>query len=140
MFRNACLALPALLLLAAAPAWAEPLNAFGFSIKRSTPKVEGLYVVGGYSAGELRSLISNYCAGGVGDIVNVGKSKKKRGLDLQAFRTTCEGGLNGRFKGKSASFEIELMREGEHTGQHVAEITTSDGSGGIVYLRETVTP
>ncbi|MCB6177100.1 hypothetical protein LHP98_03020 [Rhodobacter sp. Har01] len=140
MFRTARLALPTALLLAATPALAEPLQAFGFSLKRARPDVEGFYVVDGYAAGEMRSLIGLYCAGSVGDIVNVGPPKRKRGLMLQKFRSTCSGGLSGRFQGKSASFEIELMQKGEHRGRHVAEITSSDGSGNVVYLRETVAP
>jgi len=132
--------LAASLVLPATASLAAPLNAFGFSLKRASSDVSGLYVVDGYSAGELRSLIGLYCAGSVGEIVNVGKPQKRRGMVLQKFRSTCSGGLSSRFKGKSASFEIELMRSGDHAGRHVAEITTSDGSGNMVYLRETVSP
>lgn len=132
--------LTAALLLTAAPAGAEALNAVGFSLKRAAPDVGGAYVVDGYSAAELRSLIGLYCAGSVGEIVNVGGPQKKRGLVLQKFRSTCAGGLSDRFAGKSAAFEIEKMRKGEMQGRHVAEVTTSDGRGNVVYFRETVFP
>jgi hypothetical protein len=124
----------------AAPAQAEGVKAFGFNMARGDSGVEGAYVVDGYSIAEMQSLMARYCAGSVGEIVPQGKARKSRGLLVQKFRSTCSGGLSSAIGGNRASIEVEFASSGEYRGQHVAEITTSDGSGNIVYNRELVTP
>ncbi|WP_186766357.1 hypothetical protein [Falsiphaeobacter marinintestinus] len=51
---------------------------------------------------------------------------------VQKYTTTCSGGLVSKYKGSSAAFEVELMPD----GRTLVEITTSDGSGNIIYLKE----
>ena len=49
--------------------------------------------------------------------------------------------MPNRFKGKTVGIEIEFItKNNEYQGKHLVEITTSDGSGNIVYLRETIKP
>ncbi len=117
------------------------LKAFGFSMKRGSEEVKGTLVVDGYSLKQMHSMMRKYCTGGqVEQFTFVGKPRKRRGLVLQKFKTTCAGGPLQRFKGKSSSYEIELIKEGEYKNKHLVEITTSDGAGNIVYLRETIKP
>ena len=112
-----------------------------FSVKRGSTDVSGMYLVNGYSTAEMTRLMRKYCKGGkVGQFVLKGKPRKKRGVLRQKFETTCAGGLPDRFKGKRASFEIELVTEGDYKNKHLVEILTSDGAGNIIFLKETTKP
>ncbi|MFZ7090499.1 hypothetical protein [Primorskyibacter sp. 2E233] len=136
-------ALPLIAVLGATPAVAaDPIKGFFFRLERSSQKVEGLYSVGGYSLTEITGMMRKYCKGGkIGQIAHVGKARKRRGQVLQKFETTCAGGMPERFKGKSAGIEIEyITKNNEYKGKHLVEITTSDGRGNIVTLRETIQP
>lgn len=128
-------------LLLAVPASAAPKAVF-FSLERGKTEVKGTLVVDGYSPNEVRSFIRQYCKGGkVGEITPTGKPRKKRGNVLQKFATTCAGGPQDRFRGKRSSYEVEFItKDGQYKNKHLVEITTSDGKGNIVYLRETVRP
>lgn len=130
-----------LTLLLALPASAAPKAVF-FSLERGTAEVSGTLVVDGYSVKEVRNFIRQYCKGGaVGEITPSGKPRKKRGNILQKFTTTCAGGPHDRFRGKRSSYEVEFItKDGQYKNKHLVEITTSDGKGNIVYLRETVRP
>ncbi len=124
----------------AAPANAD-VKAFGFSMKKGKANVEGVFIVDGYTMAEMQSLLSQYCRGGkVGAFRFEGKARKRRGLLRQKFTTECPGGPLERFKGSRSSFEIEFIRQGEYKNQHLVEITTSDGAGNLIYLRETTRP
>jgi hypothetical protein len=86
-------------------------------------------------------MMRDYCKGRkIGNITHVGKARKRRGQVLQKFKTTCAGGLQDRFKGKTAGFEIEYITKGRYKNKHLVEITTSDGKGNILYLKETTRP
>jgi len=133
--------LAAVLVVMAAPAQAEAIKGFFFKLKRGTPVVEGIYAVGGYTAAEMVSMMGKYCAGGkIGQIAHVGKARKRRGQILQKFQTTCAGGMPQRFKGSTVGIEIEYITQGEYAGQHLVEITGSDGLGNMIYTRETIRP
>lgn len=135
--------LPMVAILSANAAFAaEPIKGFFFRLERGTPKVEGIYSVGGYEIGQMRGMMAKYCKGGkIGQIAHVGKARKRRGQVLQKFETTCAGGMPDRFKGSTLGIEIEyITKKNEYQGKHLVEITTSDGSGNIVYLRETIKP
>lgn len=125
----------------AVPAAAET-KAFFFSLERGKQEVKGTTVVDGYTVKEMHSFIRQYCKGGkVGQIAYTGKARKRRGKLLQKFVTTCEGGPHDRFKGKRSSYEVEFITQaGEYRNKHLVEITTSDGKGNILYLRETARP
>lgn len=124
-----------------APAQAQAIKGFFFKLKRDTQKVEGIYVVGGYTPAEMVSMMSRYCKGGkIGQIAHAGKARKRRGQILQKFETTCAGGMPDRFGGSTVGIEIEYITQGEYAGQHLVEITGSDGLGNIVYGRETIRP
>ena len=130
-----------LLALTATPALADPIKGFYFRLERGTPTVEGIYSVGGYSVSELSGMMKKYCKGGkIGEFAHVGKAKKKRGQILQKFSTTCAGGPLDRFKGKSTGIEIGYITSGKYAGKHLVEITTSDGKGNILNLKETIKP
>ena len=136
-------ALPLVALLSANSAMAaDPIKGFFFRLERGSTKVEGLYSVGGYEIGQMRGMMAKYCKGGkIGQIAHVGKARKRRGQVLQKFETTCAGGMPNRFKGKTVGIEIEFItKTNEYQGKHLVEITTSVGSGNIVYLRETIKP
>ena len=126
---------------AASAAGAETVKGFYFRLERGTPRVEGIYSVGGYDPAQLVSMMGRYCeAGKIGQIAHVGKARKRRGQILQKFQTSCPGRMPARFRGKSAEIEIEYITNGEYKGKHLVEITTSDGLGNIVYLPETIRP
>jgi len=118
------------------------LQAFGFSMKRGSPEVSGVFVVEGYSPTQMVKMMSAYCKNGrVQDLAYVGKPRKRKGLVLQKFTATCASGHLDRFKGKRSSYEIEyITKAGEYQNKHLVEITTSDGAGNILYLRETIRP
>ena len=141
MSRIPLLALAAVVTLTAVPAQAEPIKGFFFRLERGTPKVEGIYSVGGYSPAQMVSMMRKYCNGGkIGQIAHVGKARKRRGQILQKFQTSCAGGMPARFKGKTAGIEIEYITKGTHKGKHLVEITTSDGLGNILHLVESTRP
>lgn len=139
-FRRAALCL-AVFTATAAPA-AEPIKGFFFRLERGTPKVEGIYSVGGYDIAQIRGMMARYCQGGkIGQIAHVGKARKRRGQVLQRFETTCSGSIPARFKGKSVGIEIEFItKNNEYRGKHLVEILTSDGNGNLHLLRETIQP
>ncbi|KIC10005.1 hypothetical protein RA19_12650 [Leisingera sp. ANG-M1] len=140
MFKKLFISLTTAALLAS-PAVAEPVKGFGFSMKRGKPAIKGVLVVDGYSQQQIRKMMSVYCKGGdVGALELTGKPRKKRGYVLQKFTTTCQGGPLDRFKGKNSSYEIEYITEGEYRNKHLVEITTSDGLGNILYLKEFARP
>lgn len=129
-----------LLPLLSSPVLAQT-KGFYFALERGTQTVEGVLAVDGYTTAEMRGMMAKYCKGGkIGDLTYVGKAKKRKGVLLQKFATTCAGGPLDRFKGKRTGFEIEYITSGEYAGKHLVEITGSDGSGNIVYLRETIKP
>ena len=138
MHRTGALVVAAMLLATSVDAQTK---AFGWSMKRGKAAVEGTFVVDGYTIQQIHGMMRRFCAGGdLGQFKLVGKARKKRGLVLQKFSTTCAGGPLPRFKGSRSSFEIELINKGEYKNQHLVEITTSDGAGNLLYLRETIRP
>jgi hypothetical protein len=144
MHRLAYAPLLATALLVAAPANAEPVKGFFFRLERDSTNVDGLYVIGGYSPAQVVSMMRQYCKGGqIGDFAHVGRARKRKGQVLQKFRTTCAGGKIDRldrFGGKTTGFEIEYITEGQYAGEHLVEITGSDGLGNIIHALETTTP
>ena len=134
-------AIAAILGICATAASAEAVKGFYFRLERGTPRVEGIYSVGGYDPAQLVSMMGRYCeAGKIGQIAHVGKARKRRGQILQKFQTSCPGRMPARFRGKSAGIEIEYITNGEYKGKHLVEITTSDRLGNIVDLLETIRP
>lgn len=138
MVRIGILVLAAIFLTPSAHAQTK---AFGWSMKRGKAEVEGMFVVDGYTISQMYGMMRRYCAGGDLDQFElVGKARKRRGLVLQKFTTQCAGGPLPRFKGSRSSFEIEFIKKGEYRNQHLVEITTSDGAGNLLYLKETIQP
>lgn len=126
--------------LLATPALAE-LKYVSFSIKRGDPLVKGRMVVDGYTVPQITKMMGVYCKGRpISDFTFKGKPRKKRGYILQKFTATCATGPLDRFKGSSGAYEIEYITKGEYKNKHLVEITTSDGNGNIVYLREFARP
>lgn len=140
MIKSVVLAFAATVILSTS-ASAE-LQAFGFSMKRGSPDVSGIFVVDGYTPAQMVKMMGTYCKNGrVTDLAYVGKPRKRRGLVLQKFKATCAAGHLDRFKGKRSSYEIEyITKAGEFQNKHLVEITTSDGLGNVLYLRETIRP
>ena len=116
-----------------APAFAKDgLKAVGYNIRTKTPEVTGRMVVDGYSFAEVMAFIASDCANGqIGQFALVGKPKKRRGLVLQSFVTTCASGPHPRFQNtKSVSIEVERTPQ----GQNLAEFTYGV-NGNILYER-----
>ncbi|MEM9637192.1 MAG: hypothetical protein AAGA94_06055 [Pseudomonadota bacterium] len=127
--------------LALAGAAQAQVKAFGFSMKPGSTEVKGTLVVDGYTLAQMRGMMGKYCQGGqIGDITYTGNPRKRRGMVLQKFKTTCAGGPLSRLAKGRSSYEIEFITKGEYKNQHLVEITTSDGKGNVVYLREAAQP
>lgn len=126
-------ALLALGLFAGSLAHAEGgLKAVGYTITTKTPEVKGRMVVDGYTPRQVMAFIASDCADGrVGQFGFLGKPKKRRGLLLQAFKTTCAGGPHARFQGtRTVTIEVERTPE----GRDLAEFTYGL-NGDIQYSR-----
>ena len=103
---------------------------YAFSSKRTT--IKGAFVVDGYTPAQVMTYIAQDCNGTPGQMSLVGKPRKKRGNIIQKFQTNCEGGLTSKYKGRTASFEVQEMDD----GRTLVEIFTTDGKGNMVLLKE----
>ncbi|MEO9517661.1 MAG: hypothetical protein ABJG55_18270 [Paracoccaceae bacterium] len=116
-----------------APAFAKDgLKAVGYNISTKSPEVTGRMVVNGYSYAQIMAFIASDCADGrIGQFALVGKPKKRRGLLLQSFVTSCASGPHARFQNtKSVTIEVERTP----AGQNLAEFTYGV-NGDILYER-----
>ncbi len=117
-----------------APSFAnEGLQAVGYTIKTKTPEVSGLLVVDGYSYNQIASFIASDCKDGrIGQFALVGKPKKRRGLVLQSFKTTCVGGPHAKFQNtRSVTIEVERTPEGRNLAEYTYGV-----NGNILYERD----
>jgi hypothetical protein len=132
------LSLPILLIcLTCAPALAgsdakSAVKYASYSISSKREKVKGRYLLNGFTPAQIKGFIEQDCRGKVGPLVPVGKPRKKRGEFYQKYETTCQDGLAAHYKGKNAGFEVELLG----SGKVLTEITTSDGHGNIIFIKE----
>ena len=110
----------------------EGLKATGYTISRKKAEVKGVLVVNGYTPQQVMAFVKSDCAGGkTGSFGLVGKPKKRRGLVLQSFVTSCPGGPHSRFQGTpSVSIEVEQTPQ----GRNLAEFTYGV-NGNIKYER-----
>ena len=126
---------PFAVILAALIALGSPAMAtdkyLNYSLSKKRTAIKGLYIVDGYSTGEVQRFVNQDCNGKIGQMKLVGKPRKKRGHVIQKFEIDCPGGPIARYPGVM-SIEIEQMAD----GKHLAEMSGSDGLGNMVYNKE----
>lgn len=121
--------LAALIALGSPALAADKYVTYNLSKKRAA--IKGLYIVDGYSTGEVQRFVNQDCNGKIGQMKLVGKPRKKRGHLIQKFEIDCPGGPAARYP-SAMSIEIQKMDD----GRHLVEMFGGDGAGNLVQSTE----